>query len=399
MIPDIRRRYNAAFSVERYQRFLHSVNSSLRYPADFKVSETPLFIPAAFASQLLAACDQIIAALQTPTYRQRSASALSAGYAVPHEDEHTLFLQIDFAICREGDRYVPRLIELQGFPSLFGFQAFLDLQFRQHFDIPAGFNFYFSGLDYGSYVNVLRRAIVADHDPEKVILLEVMPDAQGTRIDFAATEQMLGIRTVALDQLKRKGSRLFYEVDGRRIPIERIYNRVIRDDPKLKDSAEIAWLADDLKVSWAGHPNWYYRISKYSLPILHELVAAEIVPPCYFVDQLRGSYPADLNQYVLKPLFLFSGAGVQLEVTGELLDSLADPQNYILQRKVQYAACVETPDDAAFAEVRMLYVWQRGEAHPLPVSNLVRLSKGKMMGVRYNRDKTWVGSTLAYIEQ
>jgi hypothetical protein len=398
MIPSIRQRYNAAFRQAQYDAFIHDLNTGHRYPVDFRVSETPLFLSAAFMTQVHAAAEQIIAALQTETYRTMAREAVPPGYIVPNEDAHPLFLQIDFAICPnpapsagESD-FVPRLIELQGFPSLYCFQALLDQKYRQYFAIPDGFSAYFSGLSYDGYVERLRRAVVADHAPEQVVLLEVSPETQGTRIDFACTERMSGVTTVDVKHVIRRGSRLFYQREGREVPIKRIYNRVIRDDPKLVSVQDTAWMAEALDVGWAGHPNWYYRISKFSLPILHSLLRAPFVPECHVVSELTA-YPDDLEQYVLKPLFLFSGAGVQLEVTPTVLDSLPDKRGFLLQRKVQYAPLVQTPDVPATAELRMLYLW---EDRPLPVGNLVRMSKGKMMGVRYNRDKAWVGSTVAY---
>ncbi|HAK12187.1 MAG TPA: hypothetical protein DCO78_09650, partial [Chitinophagaceae bacterium] len=73
-------------------------------------------------------------------------------------------------------------------------------------------------------------------------------------------------------------------------------------------------------------------------------------------------------------------------------------ENWILQRKVQYADIIPTPDIPAKAEIRIFYFWKPGADRPIPVNNLARLSKGKMIGVRYNQDKTWVGGSLAYFE-
>jgi hypothetical protein len=322
---------------------------------------------------------------------------------VPNEDAHSRFLQIDFAICQdEAGQFVPRLIELQGFPSLFGFQAFLDQKTRQYFKLPTGFSAYYNGLDEAGYIARLRHTIIADSDPEQVILLEVDPSEQKTRIDFACTEQLLGIRTVGVRQIRQHGRQLFYEYEGREIPVARLYNRMIRDDPKFQalPEAVTAWLGDDLDVTWVGHPNWFYKISKYALPIIHDLAptfnGSDYVPDCHYLNDLTA-YPADLENYVLKPLFLFSGAGVELDVTPVLLDSITDRSNYILQRKVSYAPLVATPDGYARAEVRMLFVWD--DDRPEAIGNLVRLSKGRMMGVRFNVGKTWVGSTVAYAPQ
>ena len=405
MIPDIRAKFNADFDQQRYNQFERDINTEQTYPADFKVCETPLFLSASLRDSLLAASETIIQVIGSDAYKARTEHAMPPGYAVPNEDAHSRFLQIDFAICPDSaaaaGTFVPRLIELQGFPSLFGFQAYLDRKIRQYFDatMPAAFSAYYNGLDVDGYIARLRHTIIGDSDPEQVILLEVQPDQQKTRIDFACTEQLIGIRTVGISQVTRRGRQLFYTHEGRTIPIARLYNRVIRDDPKFQalPDTDTAWLHADLDVTWVGHPNWFYKISKYALPIIHDLAptvgGSAYVPDCHYLKDL-DTYPADLDQYVLKPLFLFSGAGVELDVTAALLDSITNRDNYILQRKVTYAPLVTTPDGHAFAEVRMLFVWDGDR--PEAIGNLVRMSKGRMMGVRFNAGKTWVGSTVAY---
>jgi hypothetical protein len=98
-------------------------------------------------------------------------------------------------------------------------------------------------------------------------------------------------------------------------------------------------------------------------------------------------------------LYSFAGEGVEVDVTKEMLDKITSSSNlpagqdYILQKKIEYAPLVETPDGFAKAEIRMMFIWND---KPLLVNNLVRMSKGKMMGVAFNKDKTWVGSSLAY---
>jgi len=393
MIRTLRTRYNAAFQQSRYDRFIHDMDTAYRYPIGFKVSETPLFLSRELRDDLLNACETIIATLQTDDYKARTRDALPTGYAVPNEDAHSTFLQFDFAICQDtSGRYVPRLIELQGFPSLFAFQAYLDSKTREYFDIPADLSAYFNGLDYDGYVELLRQTIIADSDPEQVVLMDAQPDQQKTRMDFACTEALLGIRSVCVSDIKRHGRTLFYERDGRTIPITRIYNRLIRDDPQFMalSASDTEWLSEAVDVTWVGHPNWFYKISKYSLPLLHNPYTSE----AYFLRDLMH-YPPDLENFVLKPLFLFSGAGIELDITSAQLDALPNRDNYILQHKVQYAPLVETPDGYANAEVRIMGIWNGSEA-PRMIGNLVRMSKGRMMGVRFNVGKTWVGSSIAY---
>jgi hypothetical protein len=288
-------------------------------------------------------------------------------------------------------RLTPRLIELQAFPSLYGFQLLLLGCLRRAFaSIPPDWTSAFSGLKDESYLSLLRAVVLGGADPENVILLEIEPEKQKTRIDFACTETLIGVRPVCLTKIRQRGRQLFYERDGCEVRIERIYNRVIFDEllrrPDIKPGFN---LQDELDVIWAGHPNWYFRVSKHSLPFLK----SPHTSPAFFADE----FPADesLEDYVLKPLYSFAGLGVDMEPTSEKLGALGSPHNWILQRKVQYAEVVQTVDGArSKAEIRMMFLWP-DEGEPILANNLVRMSQGKMMGVDFNKDKTWVGASIA----
>jgi hypothetical protein len=322
---------------------------------------------------------------------QHAASAIPAGLAVPNESSHPEFLIIDLGICAEGGRLVPRLIELQAFPSLYAFQFMLLGCMRKAFRaIPANWTSAFGGLHDNDYIELLRHTIIGGANPENVILLEIEPDKQKTRIDFACTEALLGIRPVCLTKLKKKGRQLFYDRDGREVRIDRIYNRVIFDELERRPDLTVAFsFQDELEVTWIAHPNWYYRISKHSLPFLK----TGHTSPAYFADEFPPN--ESIDDYVLKPLYSFAGLGVDMEPTMEKLAALAQPHAWILQKKVNYAAFVPTPGGAkSKAELRMMFLWpENGE--PVLVNNLVRMSQGKMMGVDFNKNKTWVGSSIA----
>jgi hypothetical protein len=259
---------------------------------------------------------------------------------------------------------------------------------RRHFEIPQNFSSFFSGLDGGSYVQLLKKVILADKDPMNVVLLEIDPHLQKTRVDFACTEELVGIKTVNLGDVIKKGKKLYYNHNGKEIPIDRIYNRVIYDELERKNFKFNFKFSDDLDVEWAGHPNWFFKISKYSLPSLK----GKYVPRCYFLNEL-DTYPDELNKFVLKPLFSFAGLGVEVDVTKDMLDKVNDKSNYILQEKVEYTPLIKTPDEYAKVEVRLMILW---DDKPILATNLIRTSKGKMMGVDFNKNKTWVGSNLAY---
>jgi hypothetical protein len=394
MEPAIRSRFNADFTPGSYAAMLRCVNESTRWPADFRISETSIFLTREFTDEAVYAANKIAAQTQTPQFAKHAASAIPNGLEVPNESAHPEFLIVDLAICAEGDRLVPRLIELQAFPSLFGFQfLLLGCMRKAYLAIPRNWTSSFSGIKDEAYIDMLRWTIVGDADPETVILLEIEPDKQKTRIDFAATEGLLGIRSVCLTKLKKRGRQLFYERDGREVRIKRIYNRVIFDELTRRPDLNVSFrFQDDLEVTWVAHPNWYYRISKHSLPFLK----TEHTEPAFFGDE----FPAgeEIDNYVLKPLYSFAGLGVDMEPTREKLSALKNPHEWILQKKVEYAAFVPTLDGPkSKAELRMMFLWpENGE--PNLVNNLVRMSQGKMMGVDFNKDKTWVGASIALHE-
>lgn len=394
MHPELRARFNAGFTAERYASLVENVNTAQRWPADFRLSETPIFLTPEFAAEAVAAAWAIVGQLRTPEFSRHMQDAVPAGLSVPGETPHPLFIQIDFGICEDPAnpaRLTPRLIELQGFPSLYCFQPLLDGCMRRAYpEIPPGWRPYPNGADENSYLEVLRRTIVADHDPENVVLLEIEPERQKTRIDFACTESMLGVPTVSLTDVYRRGRQLFHRRAGREIRIERIYNRVIFDELlRRADLAPAFRFQDEADVSWAGHPNWYFRISKHSLPFLKTAHCS----PAYFADE----FPADerLADYVLKPLYSFAGLGVDVEPTREKLAALNDAHTWILQKKVRYAEFLPTADGSrSKAELRLMFLWPE-DGEPVLANNLARMSQGKMMGVDFNKNRTWVGSSIA----
>jgi hypothetical protein len=386
MVPELRRAFNTGFTEERYRALLRNLDAAAGFHIEFRISETPLFLSDDLTAELVRAAHEVVAGVTSPAYLEESRRAVPPELHVPGELGHPAFLQVDFALVRDPDdasRIVPRLIELQGFPSLYGFQWLLDRGYRAAYPaMPAGWTPYFGGLDEITYAERFREVILGGAPPESVILLEIEPEKQKTRVDFAITEQLTGIRTVGIDQVT---------VRGREVPVRRIYNRVIFDEAAKKGLDLGPLFREELDVAWVGHPDWFLRISKFSLPFLNTPYA----PKAWFVPELP-EIPADLDRYVLKPLFSFAGLGVEVGVSPERLRALANPEHYILQEKVDYEPLVATPDGGAKAEVRMMFVWGEGEERPQLVNNLVRMSKGAMMGVDFNKDKTWIGASHAY---
>jgi len=391
MIPELRQAFNAAFTAERYQALHAWLEAEAGLHIPFRISETPVFLPPALAAELVRAADQVLAAVSSPEYLRAAARAVPPEYQVPGEDGHTKFLQVDLALAAVDGQISPRLIELQGFPSLYAFQWLLERGYRRHFDLPAGMAPYFAGLDDASYVECLRQVIVGDADPRTVVLLEIEPEQQKTLVDFVITEKLLGVPTVGLADVVVRGRQAFYRrpagEGGREVPIRRIYNRVIFDELARRGLELPPLFRADLDLEWVGHPNWFWKLSKFSLPFIRGPWA----PPCHFLSELR-ELPPDLENYVLKPLFSFAGHGVEIGVTAERLHAISRPEDYILQRRIEYAPAVVTPDVPAKVEVRMMFVWRD---RPVLINNLVRMTKGKMVGVDFNKDRAWVGSSVA----
>lgn len=398
MVPDIREAFNASFTNEKYEAYLDELNALHPGAIEFRVAETPVFCDKKFTKKMIDACESIVDVIVSPTFKDESSRAIPTGLEVPGETDHPEFIAFDFGVCENANGDIePQLIEMQGFPTLFAYQAFQPEVVEHHFELPVNYDPYLNGLNKESYLRLLRGILLGKHSPENVVLLEIFPEKQKTRIDFLCTEDYTGVKAVCLTSLIKKGRKLFYQADNNEIEIKRIYNRVIFDDlyqqtPEVQGKGKL--LFSDLDVEWVSHPNWFYRISKYTLPFIHH----PYVPQTWFLNELK-QVPPDLENYVLKPLFSFAGQGVVIDVTQQDIDNVNDPENWILQRKVKYAAIIKTPDEPAKAEIRIFYFWKDGAPRPVATSNLARLSKGKMIGVRYNADKTWVGGTLAYFEK
>ena len=392
MDAQLRRRFNADFTPEKYAALLRCVNETEKWPADFRISETPIFLTREFTNDVTRATHAIVDLTRTPEFARHVASAIPNGLEVPNESAHPNFLVVDFAICAQGERFVPRLIELQAFPSLFGFQLLLLHCMRKAYPaIPRNWTSSFGGIKDEAYLELLRRTILASSDPENAVLLEIEPERQKTRVDFAATETLLGIRPVCLTKIEKRGRQLFYNRDGREVRIERIYNRVIFDELIRRPDLNLPFrFQDNLDVTWVGHPNWYFRISKHSLPFLK----TEHTSSAFFADEFPRNRKID--NYVLKPLYSFAGHGVDIEPTHEKINALKNPHEWILQEEIDYAAFVPTVEGPkSKAEIRMMFVWPENDRNPTLVNNLVRMSQGKMMGVDFNIDRTWVGASIA----
>ena len=392
----LRDKFNKNFTEEKYRNYMNSIDAVSPGALDFRIAETPIFIPKDFTKKMLDACEDIIDIITAPNFITLTERSIPDDVKVPGDEGHAECMVFDFGICENAaGECEPQLIEMQGFPTLFAFQTFQSEIAAEYAELPANYSSYLNGYTKETYVELLKEIIVGEDNLEEVILLEIFPEQQKTRIDFHATKQLLGIETVCLTKLKAEGKTLYYlKTNGEKQIVKRIYNRLIFDDLQQQENlSEIIDLKKEYDVKWFPHPNWFYRISKFTLPFIDN----PYVPETFFLNEI--TMPVNLNEYVLKPLFSFAGMGVVIDVTQEDIDNISDPENWILQRKVNYAPIILTPDEPAKAEIRLFYFWKEEWERPVAVHNLARLSKGKMIGTRYNKDKTWVGGTIAFFEK
>ena len=392
----LRDKFNKNFTEEKYRNYMNSIDAVSPGALDFRIAETPIFIPKDFTKKMLDACEDIIDIITAPNFITLTERSIPDDVKVPGDEGHAECMVFDFGICENAaGECEPQLIEMQGFPTLFAFQTFQSEIAAEYAELPANYSSYLNGYTKETYVELLKEIIVGEDNLEEVILLEIFPEQQKTRIDFHATKQLLGIETVCLTKLKADGKTLYYlKTNGEKQIVKRIYNRLIFDDLQQQENlSEIIDLKKEYDVKWFPHPNWFYRISKFTLPFIDN----PYVPETFFLNEI--TMPVNLNEYVLKPLFSFAGMGVVIDVTQEDIDNISDPENWILQRKVNYAPIILTPDEPAKAEIRLFYFWKEEWERPVAVHNLARLSKGKMIGTRYNKDKTWVGGTIAFFEK
>ena len=399
MVPALRKKFNETFTQEKYERFLQDLHSKFPGAIEFRVAETPEFIDKAFTQKLLDACESIIDVIVDPNFKKLTDRSIPNGENVPNETAISHMIAFDFGICiNDNLELEPQLIEMQGFPTLFGFQVYYPDVLKKHFDIPANYTQYLGNYNRETYIRDLKEVIVGDTPVENVILLEIKPHEQKTRIDFYCTQEYIGVQPVCITDLIQEGKKLFYinDTTKQKTAITRIYNRIIFDDLNAqKDTlGNFVDITQDLDVQWVPHPNWFYRISKFTLPYIKH----PFVPATYFLNEIK-QIPSDLENYVLKPLFSFAGQGVVIDVSKKDIEQVKEPENWILQRKVKYADVIETPDIPAKCEIRMMYIWKDGEPRPKAAINLTRLSKGKMIGVRYNKDKEWVGGSVGFFER
>jgi hypothetical protein len=419
MVPELRNRFNERYTPQAYSSLLQLMQQRCKTRVEYRIAETPVFLPASLLEELSASGIELtMALLGNAAYLAEARKAIPAGYNVAGENAHPNFLTADFALIRDAaGSLVPRLVEIQAFPSVYGYQDVLSESYRDAYGLPQSLGAYLGGLDQEGYWALLAETVLGNHAPENVVLTELDPIHQKTLPDFNVTARRLGIAVVDIRSLEPLGNKLYYrDASGRQIPIHRIYNRAIADELIARSVCLPFDLSHPWDLEWSGHPNWYFLISKFSIPWLCRPPGSHpVVPPAVFVDEfLEGNGRAELaasgvdlprnagpetayTELLLKPLFSFAGKGIEFEPTQAQLEAIPaeSRKDFLLQQRMRFAHTIETPHGMTQAEIRILYLWpDSGEL--TPALSLVRLGRGKMMGVDHNKNQEWVGASAAF---
>jgi hypothetical protein len=390
MVPERRHAFNSSWSEARHGAMIAALERRIGVPLQFPLSETPCFFPTALLDRLSTIGEELITASLAPDAAKAAAAVVPDRFRGPHQEAHPTFLQVDFGLVRAADGSLePKLVELQAFPSLYAFQLVLGDAYRDAHGLH-GVNALLGGLDRERYLSLLRDAIAGEHHPDHVVLMEIDPEGQKTLPDFRLTEELWGVRTIDVRAVIREGRRLFYQRDGRTTPIHRIYNRVIPDELEQTGLSLPFDYRDDLDVEWAGHPSWFFRISKFSIPWLRH----PAVPRTWFLSDVT-ELPDARERLLLKPLFSFAGSGIIFAPTDEQIAAIPHDarRQYILQERMAFEPVIDTPDGPTQAEIRMMYVWTD---RPRAVLPLIRMGRGRMMGVAHNKGLRWVGASAGF---
>lgn len=395
MFSSQRSAFNAVYSDALYSEYRARLEERAG-PITFPLAETPLFLSHELRDALAREARAIVAQLSTPENLAKGMTAIPAQYAAPGMDALPSTLQVDFALVEGKDgKLEGRLVELQAFPSLYAIETLMARAWADTLSPHAGLGgewTCFMELGDAAAVELMRRTILGDASPEETVLVDIDPQSQKTLPDFVATKELFDVDTVCVTNIKKEGNKLFRQKDGKLVPIKRFYNRLVFDELERKNvQVPFSW-NDDLDLTWCSHPNWYWVWSKFSLPLLDH----PWMPRARYLSDVDPA-GEDLSNLVLKPLFSFSGGGVLLDVTREAIEAIPRERRhlFLVQERFHYAEAIQAPDGAGVkAEVRVMLLRPPNATELVPLICLVRLSRGKMLGVDFNQGLKWVGGTV-----
>ena len=414
MITEQRRKFNHRFTEGAYGGLLDALDRQSGTHVSFRVAETPCFLQHDLVNELARTGAELTAQLLgNADYLQSSLDAIPASFRMEANTPHPHFMTADFGFVREADgRLAPKLVEMQAFPSVYAFQVLLGDMYRESYRLDPQLTYFLNGYTRETFWELFRDVVVHGHDPDEVVLAELHPEQQKTLPDFLLTSRALGIPVVDVTQIevsRENGrTRLFYRsADGRLRQIRRIYNRVIADELIQKNVTLPYDYREALDVEWAGHPNWYFRISKYSIPYLkHPSVPEAVFLDDWLAGKGSGRLHGGRSAILLKPLFSYAGSGILFDPTDQDLAAIpvSRQREYLIQERVNFAPTIETPFGPTQAEIRVLYLWPDGDPSTAltemrPVLSLARLGRGKMMGVDHNRGQQWVGASTVFVSK
>jgi hypothetical protein len=391
--------FNAAYTRSLFERYREDLERRIGSAVGFRLAETPVFLPRDFRESAQRSAREIVAQLSDPARLEHMYAAVPERWKVPRRTRLPTFAALDFAAVRADDgSLVPRLVELQGFPSLMAFETMQGEAWSAALAAVDGcegpWTSRFGGRDRDAFLALARETILGTHDPANVVLMDLHPESQKTYCDFAATRAFFGVDAVGPHEMVKRGNRLYRrDGAGREVRIERIYNRMIVDELERSGESLPFDPREELDVEWTPHPDWFWIWSKHSLPFLDH----PAVPRTRFLSEVRA-LPEDLaDRYVLKPLFSFAGGGVNIAPTAA--DVAAIPEEargaWCLQEKIAYGGVLAAPDGGDVkVEMRIMFLRPDEADEMSPALNLCRLARGEMLGVDYNRDLTCTGSSI-----
>jgi hypothetical protein len=396
--PQRRAAYNAAYRPSVHEAYAADLHARVGAPIGFRIAETPVFVPADFRDGCERAGWEILAQLCEPSRLARMERAVPERWRVPRRSSLPNFATLDFAAAAgAGGTLVPRLVELQGFPSLFAFETLQADAWSAALGALPGFagswSNRFAGRDRAASLALGRATIVGDQDPGDVVLLDLRPREQKTACDFAATESLFGVEAVDPSDLTVDGRRLYRRTAGGTRRVRRIYNRLIVDELEREGATLPFDPHAELDVEWCPHPDWFWLWSKHSLPFLDH----PAVPHTAILSELPEVPSDTATGYVLKPLFSFAGGGVNVRPSRADVDAIAvaDRADWCLQERIHYAGALRTPEgDPVKVEMRLMFLRPDDRPEFSLALNLCRLARGEMHGVDFNRDLAWTGSTV-----